>query len=150
MCILIIQCSYTSALHFGHLQWATGLIDVYSVYGNLVPYTLYLCVLKCCMEDVRHQLQSYLPSIKSSIRGLSDFSEHVSDLSDFSPHVSIANTIHISVAPDFITHMTLIFCTLGWLSVNFSLPPSPTQSQSSNTDHPAAQYLLQPATTSKI
>lgn len=69
-----------------------------------MPYTLYWCVLNCCMEDVQHQLQSYLPSIKSSISELSDFSENVSDLSDFSPHVSIANTIHISVAPDFITH----------------------------------------------
>ena len=56
------------------------------------------------MEDVQHQLQSYLPSIKSSISGLSDFGENVSDLSDFSLHVSIANTIHISVAPDFLTH----------------------------------------------
>jgi hypothetical protein len=93
----------SSALHFGHLQRATSLIDVYSVYGNLVPCTLHVCVLNCCMEDV-HQLQSYLPSIKSSISGLSDFSENVSDLTDFNPHVIIANTIHISVALDFITH----------------------------------------------
>ena len=56
------------------------------------------------MEDVQQQLQSHLPSIKSRISGLSDFSENVNDLSDFSPHISISYTIHISVAPDFITH----------------------------------------------
>lgn len=99
---------HVSALHFDHLQRATSLSDVYSIYGKLVAYTLYLCVLNCCMEHVQHQLESYLPSIRSSINGLSGFSENVSDLTDFSPHVSphvsIANTIHISIAPDFITH----------------------------------------------
>jgi hypothetical protein len=77
-------------------------------------------------------LQSYLLSTKSSISGLSDFSEHVSDITDISTRVSIANTIHISVPPDFIAHDSH-FSNLGSLSSYFSLPPSPTQPQSPNT-----------------
>jgi hypothetical protein len=92
---------HVSAIHFGHLQRATNMIDVYSIYSNSLPCTLYLCVLKCCIEDM---LQSYLPSTKSSISELSDFSEHVSDITDISTCVSTAYTIHISVPPDFIAH----------------------------------------------
>jgi hypothetical protein len=92
---------HVSAIHFGHLQTATSMIDVYSVYSNLLPYMLYLCVLKCCSEDV---VQSYLPSTKSNVSALSDFSELVSDLTDFSTHVSTANTVHISVPPDLMAH----------------------------------------------